>query len=152
MQIDLQAALPSLLPGAIAWAQERAQEVAASGSALHDTNLELARSIGVQHPELIRVAAVDSLPLPNEPTLKTAALQAGLLGPGMIGITFGYSVLVCRGHMTRRLLSHEFRHVCQYEQYGSIAAFLPVYLKQIVQFGYQHAPLEIDARTHELSD
>ena len=48
-----------------------------------------------------------------------------------------------------RELSHEFRHVYQYEAAGSIAAFLPVYLQQIVAFGYANAPFEADARAHE---
>ena len=65
--------------------------------------------------------------------LRAAALQAGLLGPGMVGLTLGHAIFICRGHKTRRLLSHELRHVHQYEQHGSIAAFLPVYLGQIVE-------------------
>jgi hypothetical protein len=65
----------------------------------------------------------------------------------MIGLTLGYAVLVCRDHEARpRVLSHEFRHVHQYEVAGSIAAFLPGYLQQIVAHGYANAPLEIDAR------
>jgi hypothetical protein len=67
----------------------------------------------------------------------------------MAGLTLGHAVFVRRGHDSWRLLSHEFRHVHQYEQAGSIAAFLPVYLQQIVQFGYANCPLEIDARNHE---
>ena len=59
----------------------------------------------------------------------------------MVGLTLGYGVYVCHGHGTVRLLSHEFRHVYQYEQAGSIAAFLPVYLQQIVTFGYNNAPM-----------
>jgi hypothetical protein len=92
---------------------------------------------------------VDSLPLPEEANLKAAALQTGLLGPGMVGLTLGYSVFICRGHQTRRLLSHELRHVHQYEAHGSIAKFLPVYLQQIAEVGYANAPFEIDAREHE---
>lgn len=48
-----------------------------------------------------------------------------------------------------RLVTHELRHVHQYETAGSIAAFLPVYLQQILDYGYAHAPLEMDARAHE---
>jgi hypothetical protein len=69
----------------------------------------------------------------------------------MAGLTLGYAVFVCRGHETRRLLSHEFRHVFQYEQNGAIAGFLPLYLQQIVTMGYQNAPLEMDARAHEIT-
>ncbi len=68
----------------------------------------------------------------------------------MVGLTLGDAVFICVGHeMNPRLLRHELRHVYQYEQAGSISAFLPLYLGQIVQFGYRNAPLEQDARAHE---
>ena len=149
MPIDLRPALPLLLPAAIAWAEARSQDAAAAGAALNERGITIARAAGVQRPELIRVSLVESLPLPEEATLRGAALQTGLLGPGMVGLTLGSSVLVYSGHETVRVLSHEFRHVHQYEAYGSIAGFLPVYLQQIVEFGYPNAPLEIDARAHE---
>lgn len=149
MAIDLRAALPLLLPDAIAWAEACAREAAASGVALTEQLADTARGVGVQRPGLIRVAVVDSLPLPEDAMLRAAALHTGLLGPRMAGLTLGYAVFIRRGHETVRLLSHEFRHVQQYEAHGSIAAFLPVYLQQIVEFGYDNAPFEIDARAHE---
>jgi len=147
--MDLRAALPLLLPKAIVWADEEALRVATSGRALTADEITLARKVGVVKPELIRIQSCDRLPMPQDPSLQTAAVQTGLLGPGMVGVTLGYSVFVCRGHETRRLLAHEFRHVFQYEQGGSIAKFLPVYLQQIVTVGYGNAPFEIDARAHE---
>ncbi|MES9834713.1 MAG: hypothetical protein ABW139_20975 [Candidatus Thiodiazotropha sp. DIVDIV] len=39
--------------------------------------------------------------------------------------------------------------VFQYETLGSIEKFLPVYTQQIVEYGYENAPLEVDARAHE---
>lgn len=150
--MDLRQALPHLLPGAIAWAEARAREVAENGASLNPSEEAIARAVGVANPDLIRIAEVQKLPLPEEPTLRAAALQTGLLGPNMVGLTLGHTVFICRGHRTRRLLSHEFRHVHQYEQHGSIAAFLPVYLKQIIEVGYGSAPFEMDARAHELRD
>ena len=150
--MDLRQALPHLLPSAIAWAEAEAKKVTESGTALTPSEEEVARSVGVQRPELIRIATVEGLPLPEDAALRTAAEQTGLLGPGMVGLTLGHAVFICRGHKTRRLLSHEFRHVHQYEKHGSIAAFLPVYLKQIVEVGYANAPFEADARAHELRD
>ena len=147
--MDLRAALPLLLPKAIAWAEEEALRVATSGRALTADEITLARKVGVVKPELIRIQSCDRLPMPQDPSLQAAAVQTGLLGPGMVGLTLGYSVFVCRGHETPRLLAHEFRHVFQYEQGGSIAKFLPVYLQQIVTVGYGNAPFEIDARAHE---
>ena len=147
--LDLQAALPMLLPRAIAWAEAQANAIIPTGNALSREARRVARNVGVQHPELIRLALVEILPSPEDPLLKRAAIQAGLVGSNMTGLTLGYSVFVRRGYDTWRLLSHEFRHVFQYEQAGSIAAFLPVYLQQIVKYGYASAPLERDAREHE---
>ena len=59
------------------------------------------------------------------------------------------SGFIRHGFVTNRLVSHELRHVHQYEAAGSIAAFLPVYLAQIVSVGYEQAPFELDARHHE---
>jgi hypothetical protein len=150
MSVDLAASLPLLLPRAVAWAEAQAGIVLASGIALKPPGLQLARGVGVIKPENIRIGVVDLLPIPDDASLREAALQSGLLGPGMIGLTLGYAVLICRDHEANpRLLSHEFRHVYQYEAAGSIAAFLPVYLQQIVGFGYANSPFEADARAHE---
>lgn len=149
--MDLEAALPLLLPKAIAWAESEARAAAATGQELNELARGVARRVGVTYPEFIRVALVDAFPVPQDPQLQATAIQTGLLGPHIAGLTLGYSVLVRRGHDTWQLLSHEFRHVHQYEQAGSIAAFLPVYLQQIAQFGYANAPLEEDARAYEQS-
>lgn len=90
--MDLQAALPLLLPKAIAWAEEQARQAASSGRALTDREQEVARGVGVAQPGRIRVALVDTLPLPEDPVLRAAALQAGLLGPDMVGLTLGHSL------------------------------------------------------------
>ncbi len=147
--MDIRAALPAVLPKAIIWAQEEASLAANCGRALTIDEVALARKVGVARPELIRIQSCDRLPMPSDPSLHAAAVQTGLLGPGMVGLTLGHSVFICRGHETHRLWAHEFRHVFQYEQSGSIAGFLPTYLQQIVAVGYRNAPLEIDARAHE---
>jgi hypothetical protein len=149
--LDLRAALPGLLPSAIAWAQARSREVQIHGARLTGLELALARAVGVARPELIRKATVRHLPLPEDEGLREAASQTGLLGPEAVGLTLGYAVLVVAGHESTRLLSHEFRHVHQYEDAGSIEAFLPVYLRQVIELGYANAPLERDAREHELA-
>jgi hypothetical protein len=150
MTFDLRSSLPQLAPKAIAWAETQSENALRSGRSLDETFLSIAKGVGVAHPEQIRILDVARLPMPDDPHLKQAAVATGLLGPGMVGLTLGYAVLVCPGYgRDVRLLSHEFRHVYQYEQAGSIAAFLPVYLQQIVTVGYQNAAYERDARAHE---
>ncbi len=68
----------------------------------------------------------------------------------MIGLTLGYAIFVRVGHVDTRLISHECRPVYQHESHGGIAAFLPVYLAQVVSAGYDSAPFEIDGRNHEI--
>ena len=147
--MDLQAVLPLLLPKAIDWAEEEARRVASTSRRLTEREQALARKVGVAKPEEIRVALVDTLPLPEDPFLRDAALQAGLLAPDMVGLTLGHSICVCKGNETSRLLTHEFRHVYQYEHAGSIAGFLPGYLQQVVQLGYANTAFEKDAEAHE---
>lgn len=148
--MDLQALLPLLLPRAIAWGEEQARLGLLQGKSLDAGSVDLARRVGVQQPELTRVIAVDAFPLPADIELRQAAIQTGLLGADGLGLTLGHAVFLRRGHETEaRLLRHEFRHVQQCESYGSLAAFLAEYLRQIVQVGYAEAPLEADARAHE---
>ncbi len=149
MLIDLRAALPALAPKATAWVESQHIHIAQVGRALDDDERTLAEGVGVRYPDRIRIAEVPDLPVPDDPDLRQAAKMAGILGPGTAGLTLGYGIYVRRGHGSIKLYSHEFRHVHQYERAGSIAAFLSVYLQQVVEFGYYNAPLEVDARVHE---
>lgn len=146
----LRAALPRLVPRAIAWAEATARNAAARP--LSTEEAALARAVGVARPERVRLAEVDALPVPEDPELRAAGVEAGLLAPDAIGLTLGRTVFVVRGHLDRRLLPHELRHVHQYEAAGSIGAFLPVYLAEVAEHGYREAVYERDARSHEVRD
>ena len=151
MPIDLLSVLPVILPRAIEWANARSSEILAGGKPLNESGLRLATAVGVLDATRIRVSTVSALPLPEDPDLRAVALETGLLGPNMIGLTLGYGIYVCDGHQDHRLISHECRHVHQYEAAGSIENFLPVYLQQIAVHGYHDAPFEVDAREHEIN-
>jgi hypothetical protein len=149
--MDLKSKLPVLLPRAIQWAEAEERRVLASGTSLTDAELTVARSVGVSRPERVRVELVDAIPTPSDPLLQTAISETGMFGPNTRGLTLGYAIFIHHDARSRRLLSHELRHVHQYECSGSVAAFLPVYLSQIIELGYENAPFEIDARAHELA-
>lgn len=146
---DLAAELPRLIPRAVAWAEGEERRACNAGEPLSEASLRLARSVGVEHPERVRVVRTGAMPFPTDPELSLAATRTGFLGPGTAGLTLGYAVFLRTGHESNRLISHECRHVHQYEAAGSIATFLPLYLRQIVTYGYRQAPFEIDARAHE---
>jgi hypothetical protein len=148
--MDINALLPVLLPRAIAWCERVSAEAVARGSPLKATAAADARAVGVEQPEKIRVIVVDRIPTPDDPLLATAAAAIGFLGSTTAGLALGYSIFVCRGRLSRRLLSHECRHVAQFEGTGSLSEFLAAYLSEIVATGYEDCSFEVDARSHEL--
>ena len=142
--------LPDLLATAIRWASTESKRAWVTGTMLTPSETEIALAVGVKRPELVRITATEMLSLPSEQGLKEALALTGLLGPRMAGLTLGYTVFLSTQHYSSRLLSHELRHVHQYEKAGSIDSFLALYLRQIVTFGYARAPLELDAVAHEI--
>lgn len=150
--VDLELILPVLTKTATEWAEGQALHVASVGFKLPADLITVAKTVGVRHPEKIRVKIVDKIPIPDDPLLKQIALKMNVLGPNAIGLTLGYSIFLVQGFDDLRLISHECRHVQQYESYGSIPEFLATYLRQIIKYGYHAAPLEIDARAHEIAE
>lgn len=150
MPMNLNTQLLFLIPRAIEWAESVAAKVEATGVALTATQIADAKTVGVQQPEKIRIAMVTHFPLPEDAELRAAAEQLGFFSDNMAGLTLGHAILIREGYLTRPLLSHECRHVQQFEQAGSIAAFLPMYLSSIILVGYEDCPFEQDARMHEL--
>jgi hypothetical protein len=146
MIMDLKTALPFLLPKAVQWAKEQEQNILRSGRALTLKEIQTARAVGVVQPEQIRIKLVETIPQPQDPLLAQAAVQVGLLGSDTAGLTLFYGIFICTGTFSETLLAHECRHVYQYEQRGSIDAFLQEYIQQLVTYGYYDSPLEAEAR------
>jgi len=141
--------LRTLLPKAVAWAEQQSEQIGRFGEPLTDEELLLASRMGVANPRRIRVLTVADVPRPEDPALLAFAESVGFLDREANGLTLGYGIFVRSGTRTPRLISHECRHVFQYEQLRSIEEFLRVYLAQILQFGYWKAPLEEDAYRNE---
>ena len=148
--MDIQTRLPLLVPKAIAWAQEQSHLILRSGFTLNEKGQALATHVGVAKPGLVRIKHVSELPMPEDPLLREVVHATGLIGPNMAGMTLGYGIFIVERYADVRLISHELRHVQQYESFGSIEAFMPVYLAQIASVGYCDAPLEQDARAYEV--
>ena len=135
---------------AIEWA--RAQEAAAlrAGQPLPERLQAIARGNGVKLPQNIRLLVVDEIPLPKEQPLAGAAAKLGLASSWAAGLTLGYAVIVARGYEAdARILSHELRHVAQYEACGGLPRFLGVHLSDMLERGYRDSRFEVDARAHE---
>ena len=140
--------ISDFLPLVVAWAEAQVAEATSKGTPLDEDGLALARKMGVEYPELVRVWIRDELPTPDHPVLVKINEVVRLISPHMAGLTLGHTIIIRNGCATRPLLAHELRHVHQYEQEGSIAAFLSAYLRQILAVGYSDAPFEKDANEH----
>ena len=147
---NLAALFEEILPDSIAWVEAQSEVGLAIGRPLSPDELADARRVGVLAPENIRVVVAPALPLPDDGALRETAVSTGLLGPEFCGLTLGHAIFIVEGHVSRRLLTHECRHVRQYENAGSIGEFLGEYLSQIARFGYHNAPYEVDARRCEI--
>ncbi len=141
--------LKHLLSLAVAWAERQSEIIQNSGSPLSLPELDLARRMGVVKPEEIRLQIVEEIPTPTNSTLSKFADSLGLLDRRMAGLTLGYSIFILKGKRSNRIISHECRHVFQYEQAGSMQMFIEEYISQLIQFGYANSPFEQDAYAHE---
>jgi hypothetical protein len=130
---------------AIRWALATVHYYQDRGRPLNAVETEIAIAAGVIHPELIRIIETDHVPEPKLDELAALRIQSGLLHSHSVGLTLGNQVFIRNGFMRPYLLAHEFRHVYQFEQLGSLEIMIRNYLLEVVQFGYRNAPLEIDA-------
>lgn len=132
------------------WIDKQQEYILNNGASLENYQKEIASLVGVAKPDDIRILMVDKISRPDNPLLKKVAEEMNFLGPDTIGLTLGYGIYLREGYISDRLLSHEFRHVQQYEVAGSTQAFITEYIQQIFQYGYCDAPYEVDARAHEI--
>ena len=65
-------------------------------------------------------------------------------------MTFGHGIFMREDQKEKiDIWPHRFRHVAQYECFGSIKPCMFFYLKELLHFGYGKGPLEVDARNAE---
>jgi hypothetical protein len=143
---EQEAEIPTLLPSLIDWAQRMEKEALSEGIALSEILRKAAMILGIKDINAVRILAVQSIPEPEHPRIVELGAALGLSFAAVDGITFGHAIFVRRPLVQdNQLLTHELVHVRQYEQAGSIAKYLPVYVHQIARFGYQNMPLEQQA-------
>jgi len=109
--------------------------------------LKHAQRLDIKNPGKIKILAVPEIIAPTDQLLRKACIQTNFLFPNMAGLTLGYGIYVVASYLKdQSLLVHELVHVSQYEALGGINNFLKRYIPELVKFGYDNAPLEIEAR------
>ena len=144
---DILSRFDEILNLAIEWAEAQEKKILQLGLPI-DSRLLIndAGKAGVVHINKVRICPVQIIPSPENPLLIEACNQINFIPSRMIGLTLGYGIYIKNSHQKDHALClHELVHVAQYEHFGSIRNFLKQYLAEIVQYGYNAAPLEIEA-------
>lgn len=136
------------------WVRRRQAAVLRDGVALSVDQKNLARVLGVQFAERVRVQPVARIPMPLPRWACALAQRLGWLSPHIAGMTLGYGIALREDCFNgsgydRRLLAHELVHVAQYERLGGIHGFLRPYLRECIWPGYPRGELESEARAGE---
>jgi len=136
------------LPLATKWVEEQQERILREGIPLTLQQAFDAHLVGVKETTRVRLLQVDFIPTPEDPILRRANEQFGLVSPVTAGITFGYGIYIREDLWDDRpLVVHELVHVGPYERYGSFQAFLRDYLEECLTIGYPNGPLEREAIT-----
>lgn len=138
--------LEKLIPLAATWAEDQEAVILREGVPLSPGLMDHAKRIGVVHPEMVRLRVVEQIPLPENPVLKKAADDTGLISLHTAGLTLRYGIYIradCWGD--RSLAVHELVHTAQYERLGGFRPFLEQYLHECLTLGYPNGELEQEA-------
>lgn len=146
MTIVTQDQFKMILPLACEWAKDQERIILRDGAPLTGSEMEDARSVGVQHCDRVRLLRVKQIPVPEHPVLKAAAADIQLITPQTGGLTLRYGIYIRSDcWQARLLLVHEFVYTAQYERLGGFQAFLQQYLDECNINGYPAAPMEREA-------
>ncbi len=103
-----------------------------NGLPLNDFGIRIAQEVGVKYPEKVRV-------------LVTERISAD---KNIAGMTFGYAIQIKEEYKNElEVYIHELIHVRQYEQMGGIYNFTKEYAAELDKYGYEKAPIEVEAYT-----
>lgn len=137
-----------ILPPYIEWATETEAKGMATGVALDEKQLLIAREIGLSQPEKVRLVYVDAVPFPYDNLLlKTVGEAVGFIGDGIINNAqvFGYAIYVRKDYpLTTPKLAHELVHVLQIER-STLAQVISQHFTDMLDYGYADSPLEVEA-------
>ena len=135
-----------ILPLACSWVAEQETRILEDGVSLSKKFFDYATRVGVRHPEKIRILLVSTVPVPEDPVLRDACRETQIITNDTIGLALNYGIFIHKDYEGNcKTYVHEFTHIAQYESLGSIHSFLQKYIYEVLEFGYQTAPMEREA-------
>ncbi|TYC89683.1 hypothetical protein [Novosphingobium sp. BW1] len=132
-----------------AWAKGIETKGQARGTPLTAEQTDLARQIGIAHPEKVRLVHVEAVPFPTQDeAMRKMGESLGFIGPGITNNAqaFGYTIWVRDGFtLDRPSLAHELVHVAQIERSANFDAYVQRYMQELQTYGHAKMPLEVEA-------
>ena len=134
-------------PVAAIWLRLHEEVILLEGRSLTGDEIQLAGRLGVIDPESVRIRVVEEIRLPVPGFIAHAARRFGipLVTPAAMSLNLGI-YLDESAAKSREILAHELTHTVQYQRLGGILPFLRQYIRECLEYGYQHSPMEIEAR------
>lgn len=133
----------------IDWASSIETEGQQRGTPLTSEQIELAREVGINRPQDVRLIFVDTVPFPtDDEAMRKVGEDLGFIGPDVINNAqaFGYTIWVRNGFtLDRPSLAHELVHVAQIERSANFGAYVKQYMMELLEHGHTEMPLEIEA-------
>jgi hypothetical protein len=135
----------------VAWAERESARIVRIGVPLAEPEMAIAKSVGVRHPERVRILFVASVPFPEDRVVRATAESVNMNIQNTLGFALNYGIFIREDQRrNRKLLAHELRHVSHYECAGSISVFMDHYLRELLHYGYGPGPFDIDAEVASL--
>ena len=136
----------AILSQAQLWVKQQEEKFSHSGRQLSIQEFFMAKAMGVQYPEQVRVVVIADFPIPTQQPLLNEYKNIGFTSPEVGGQAFGYTILIKPRYAGKDwLLLHELVHVAQFERIG-IKRFVARYLTELKTLGYRDSLIEIEAR------
>lgn len=142
---DIAAKVENLLPRVLEWYTRVETELLPQGRLLSETEMKIARQLGVIRPESVRIIVLEIFPMPEDRVLRAEAERYGLGSAAEGARAIGYVIMLKpRYAKSSMIIAHELVHVSQHDRLGR-AAFLRRYITEMEMLGYSRSPLEIEA-------
>lgn len=131
----------NLLPRVLEWYTRVETELLPQGRLLSETEMKIARQLGVIRPERVRIIVLETFPMPEDRVLRAETKRYGLGSAAEGARAIGYVIMLKpRYAKSSMIIAHEPVHVSQHDRLGR-AAFLRRYITEMEMLGYFRSPL-----------
>ena len=137
----------ALMDEVLVFARKSESYALVHGRKLTVNELKYAKSIGVKHPEKVRVIVTSDFPVPTNKEVLKGFKELGFDSMFVAGITYRYGIYIKSSWLVSKeyVLAHELIHVRQVEETGNWKKYTRQYLIQAFSYEYFEMPYEHEA-------